>query len=100
MPRVTVALFATAFLFAGSARADEAEDKAAKLIESAGGQLLREPALPGKPILGVVLPPKFGPDELKALPSFKRLIALSLSGPNVTDAVLKDVAKLKTLRQL
>src|SRR5438309_2357344 len=80
-----------------AARADEAEDRAAKLIETAGGKVVREPALPGKPVIGVVLPPKFGADELKALASFKRLLALSAAGPGVTDAALKDVAARKTL---
>src|SRR5262245_25211657 len=94
------ALFAALFLFAGAVRADEAEDKAVKVIESAGGQIVREASLPGKPILGVVMPQKFGPNELKALASFKRLLALSLSGPGVNDAVLKEIAALKTLRQL
>src|SRR5687767_13019337 len=101
MPRAVFATtLAVLFLFAAPTRADEAEDKAAKVIEGAGGQVIREPSLPGKPIVGIVLPPKFGPDEVKALASFKKLFALALSGPGVTDEVMKDVGRLKTLIQL
>src|SRR5436190_21211196 len=97
MPRaLCFAVFAAAFLTAAPARADEAEDRAAKAIEGAGGQVIREPSIPGKPVVGVVLPQKFGPDELKALKGFKKLLALALSGPGVTDEVMKDVGRLKT----
>src|SRR5262245_28649769 len=85
---------------ASTARGDEAEDKAVKVIESAGGKAIRDPARSGKPVVAVVMPPKFGDPELKSLASFKNLLALTLAGPSVTDAAMKEVAELKTLVQL
>src|SRR5689334_18294118 len=89
-----------ALLASGSvARADKAEDEAAKLIEAAGGSVVRDPARPGKPVIGVSLPPKIGDAELKALASFKTLLAISANNP-FTDATVKEVAGLKALVQL
>ena len=78
-------------------KAQKAEDKAAKLINDAGGKAVHEPALPGKPVIGVLMPPKFGDAELKALASFKSLFALTMTGPDVTDAALKDIKNVGPL---
>ena len=100
MPHVVRLVLLTALMASGPvARADKAEDEAAKLIEAAGGSVVRNPGQPGKPVIGVVLPPKTGNAELKALATFKTLLAVSAHCP-FTDATATEVAERKTLVQL
>ncbi len=42
-------------LLASTARADEAEDKAVKLVEKLGGRVTRDEKAPGKPVVEVFL---------------------------------------------
>ncbi len=60
---------------------------------------MREPTRPGKPVVGVILPQKTTGAELKALASFKTLLAISAPGP-FSDATAKEIAARKTLLQL
>src|SRR6516225_677744 len=57
--------------------ADEAEDKAVATVAKLGGQVTRDEKADGKPV-----------------------VAVHLSGPDVTDAVLKELAPLKGLKKL
>ncbi|MFO0823174.1 MAG: hypothetical protein U0792_08645 [Gemmataceae bacterium] len=80
-------------------RADEAEEKAAKVIEATGGKIQRDRGKPGK-VIAVTLGPKAGEAEIKALVGLKNLLAISLSGGAVTDSAAKEIGTHTTLVQI
>jgi hypothetical protein len=83
------------------ARADEAEDHAVKAIEKLNGRITRDQKAKGKPIIGVYLSGTDVTDgELKELAGLKQLQNLKLYGTKVTDAGLKELAGLKRLKHL
>ena len=70
-----------------SARADDAEDKAVALVENLGGSVTRNYKLPGKPVVGVGLTGTQVTDaELEELAPIKNLTTLNLIDTKVTDA--------------
>src|ERR1700681_4626928 len=85
----------------GIVRADEAEDRAVRVIKGLGGSITRKDKTPGSPVVGVRL---WGPEireaELKELASLKQLQSLNVSFTNVTAAELKELAGLKQLQSL
>ncbi len=99
MKRQLLGFAVMAGLLATYARADEIEDKAAKVIESAGGKVQRDKGKPGK-VIAVTLSPKAGEAEVKAIAGLKNLLAISLSGPAVTDAAAKEIGARTTLIQM
>ena len=80
-------------------RADDAEDKAAAVVEKLGGGVTRDPKQPGKPVVEVRfanLGAKADPKELVGhLVQFQRLRVLDLRGIPLNDAGLREVAALK-----
>src|SRR5262245_39988413 len=96
MRRAIVAAVLAAVSMFGVAHADEAEDKAAKLIEGSGGAIQRELGKTGKVVVAT-LGAKAGNAEVKALADFKGLMALTAAGPVITDAAAKEIAGRKTL---
>lgn len=79
-------------------RADDAEDKAVKYVESLGGKVERDAQQPSKPVVRVVLSRSKMTDEgLKELAGLKKLAQLDLSNTAITDAGVKELAKMKTL---
>src|SRR4051812_13458435 len=84
-----------------SARADEAEDKAAALVEKLGGTVARDEKWPGKPVIRVELIfTKVADADLKELAPLQNLTSLNLSGTAVTGTGLKELAALKNLTTL
>src|SRR5262245_64969312 len=80
-------------------RADEAG--AVKAIEKLGGQVTRDDKQPGNPIVGVGLNYRKVTDaELKQLKELKSLRRLAIGYTEVTDAGLKELIGLKDLRSL
>jgi hypothetical protein len=78
---------------------DEAEDRAVAFIEKLGGQVERDPRLPGMPVVAVaVFGTKMTDAGLKALAPLKELRRLRLGLTEVTDAGLKELAALTQLR--
>src|SRR5580693_2037204 len=81
------------FLFSGNLRADEAENRAVKLVEKLGGMFERDDKVDGKPITFVDLHDTEVTDaELKELTGLKQLQRLVLRHTPVTDAGLKHLA--------
>jgi hypothetical protein len=82
-------------------RADEAENKAVKVIEKMGGTITRDKKAKDKPIVGVDLDNTIMTDAgLKHLVGLKQLRELYLRTTQVTDAGLKHLAGLKYLQTL
>src|ERR1700677_2023294 len=81
-------------------RGDDAEDRAVTFVEKSGGKVTRNEELPGKPIVRVDLYVKTTDADLKELAALKTLRALDLSETKVTDAGLKELAALENLREL
>src|SRR5438132_596267 len=80
---------------------DDAETKAVKLIEKAGGKVAREPKIKGNPVVGVDLSAKkVGDAELKDFAVLTQLQTLDLSFTPITDVGVKDLAKLGQLQSL
>jgi internalin A len=97
-------LFAfAAFLsrFVSSVRADEGEARAVAFVESLGGKVTRDERAPGKPVVSVNLSGTQITDAgLKELAPLTNLTRLFLSSPQVTDAGLKELAPLTNLTRL
>jgi len=82
-------------------KADEAVDKAVQAIEKLGGEVTRDESAPGKPVTLVNLTDKQVTDaDLKVLAPLKSLKTLILDNTKVTDAGLKQVAGLRSLQVL
>src|SRR5262245_7475549 len=93
------AICAPSFVPTG-ARADEAEDRAAKLVTGALGKVVRDENAPGKPVVEVRLYFMEGADAgLKELAALKDLKELGLNFSDTTDAGLKDLAALNQLQE-
>jgi len=99
MTRWLVVITVMAGSVATFARADEVEDKAAKVIEASGGKVQRDKGKPGK-VIAITLGPKAGEAEIKALADLKNLLAITLSGPAVTDVAAKEIGTHTTLVQV
>jgi hypothetical protein len=82
---------------AAPCRADEAEDKAVKLIEASGGTVTRDPTKSGKPVIVVSLGPKAGEAEVRAAAGCKSLLALTANGGAINDDTAKAIGARKTL---
>src|SRR5262249_10914831 len=94
----TMLVLALATCMTVSVRADEAEDKAVKNIEKMGGIITRDEKAKGKPIVTVGITRDNVTDALlKHLAGLKTLQTLDLSFTKVTDAGLKHLAGLKEL---
>jgi internalin A len=108
--RLPILVLAGSVFLALAARADEAEDKALKLVKDHGGTVTREETKLGKPVIAIRIgaPTSGGPfaerptlKGLKGLTAFKTLTALDLSGcRGLTDERMKEVAALTTLTDL
>ncbi len=80
---------------------DDAEAKAARFVEKAGGTVAREPKLKGNPVVGVNLSAKKVADaDLKEIAALAQLQTLDLSFTPITDAGLKDLLRLAQLQSL
>jgi hypothetical protein len=90
-------------LIAGSitpARADDAEDKAVTLVMKLGGKYTRNEKLPGRPVIKVDLEGiRVTEAGVKELAKLSSLTELTL-GRGVTDEGLKEIAKLPNLIKL
>jgi hypothetical protein len=83
-----------------TARADDAEDKAAAFVEKFGGEVERA-SVPGRPVIAVVLvDTKIMDEGLKELAAFQSLDALYLFNTQITDAGLKELVCHKKLKKL
>jgi internalin A len=83
------------------ARADDAEDKAVKIVEKLGGRVTRDDKQPGKPVVGVDFAfSRVGDADLKELTALKSLNTLLLYETAVTDEGLKALANLDNLIEL
>jgi hypothetical protein len=86
------------------ARADEAEDAAAKWAESVGGRVVRDAKAAGKPVVEVAFGPvnkKVTNDGLKELAGLKNLKTLTIFFcDQIGDAGMKHVKGLTTLESL
>jgi Leucine-rich repeat (LRR) protein len=80
--------------------ADEPEDTAAAALAKSGAAVIRDHDRPGKPVIGVRLPPAATDAELKKLAPLKNLTTLDLEGTQVTETGLKELAPLKSLTTL
>jgi internalin A len=99
----SVGLLSVAFalLLTERASADEDDAKAEKAIKALGGRVERNSDAPGKPIVRVYLTGKQVTDVgLKELAGLKNLQTLDLRHTKVTDAGLKEIAGLKSLQFL
>ena len=86
---------------APSAGADDAEDKAVKFVEGLKGKVTRDDTQPGKPVVKVELTGTEVTDAgVKELAALKNLTNLNLSFTKVTDAGVKELAALKNLTTL
>jgi internalin A len=109
-----------------SARPDDAEDKAAALVERLGGKFSRDEKAPGKPVvkvdlhytlvsgadlralaalkglthLDLSLNKGLGDAHLKELPALTNLTELNLEATSITDVGLKELAPLAKLASL
>jgi Leucine-rich repeat (LRR) protein len=82
-------------------KADEAEDKAVKLIEKLKGKYERDKDAGGRPIIFIELGyTKVTDPDIEELTSLKKLTQLDICGTKLTEAGLKEVAKLQQLRWL
>lgn len=100
MFRIATALL-VACLASNGARADEAEDKAVKVVKDAGGTVTRDMKRPGQPVVEVKLAhQKLTPATLKSLAAFPRLTDLNLGESSVTVAGMKELAAVKTLTDI
>jgi hypothetical protein len=88
-------------LRAGSAGADEAEDRAIAAIEKLGGKVTRDPKKAGSPVIAVDLRSRKVTDkDLESLQGLKAVESLVLSNNRITDAGLAHLKGLRTLRSL
>jgi internalin A len=92
------ALAVSGLCLGSSARADDAEDKAATLVEKLGGKVTRDEKAPGKPVVTVRFNDPFGKTkvtdvDLKELAALKNLTTLNMSGPLGTDAGRQELQK-------
>ena len=88
-------------VLAGRLLLGEDDTKAEKTIEALGGEVARNPSVPGKPIISVYLRNTQVTDaRLKELAGLQSLQTLYLDGTNVTDTGLKELAGLKSLQHL
>jgi hypothetical protein len=77
------------------------EDRAVRAIERLGGNVLRDPATEGHPIVGVELGNTPVHDaDLVVLRQFPDLRELHLIGTEVTDAGMKELGQLRGLQTL
>ncbi len=77
--------------------------QAVQYIESLGGSVTRDEKAKGNPVIGVDLElgdEIIGVQHLNRLAAIRSLRTLNLSGPNMTDARLKELAELKALQTL
>lgn len=82
----------------GTARADDAEEKAVRLVQHLGGKVTRDPKRPGEPVVAVSLWGIQKADgQLKGLGALNDLASLDLSCSDVTAAGLKELTALKGL---
>ena len=88
--------------FGSSARADEAEDKAAAFVKRQGGSVERDEKAPGKPVIGVNPNCATLTDAgLKELVEFKQLTTIRMwRAKKVTAAGLKEFASINNLNTL
>src|SRR5690349_17581993 len=84
------------------ARSDEGAGKVLALVEQHGGNVIRDPTRPGKPVVKVDLAgkDKVTDDVAKQLVILNTLTELDLGGTSVTDAGLKELSKLTNLTDL
>jgi internalin A len=86
-------------VLAVAGRADEAA--AVKAVEKLGGRVIVDTKRPGKPVVGVDLDrTKVTDAALKELKELKSLRKLDLTNTKVTDAALKELKELKSLEVL
>jgi hypothetical protein len=92
-----------AILVGGLARADDADEKAAKWVEGVGGKVIRDTKQPGNPIVEVNLAAnkKVTNDGLKELAGLKGVKRLSLFfNEKITDDGVAHLKGLTTLEEL
>ena len=89
---VAFALALSGLCLCASSRADDAEDKAVAFVEKLGGEVTRDKKAPGKPVIAVTLSGTEVTDAgLKELAALKNLTTLHLGHTQVTDAGLKEL---------
>jgi Leucine-rich repeat (LRR) protein len=76
------------------------EDRAAAALAKLGAVVIRDYDRPGKPVVGVRLPPSATDEQLKELAPLKNLTTLDLEGTQVTEMGLKELAPLTNLTTL
>ena len=82
-------------------RADDAEDKAAALVERLGGTVTRDETRPGKPVVAVDLyARRVTGTDLRALAPLQNLARLDLTYTGITSAELKELAPFQQLTTL
>src|SRR5262245_63413531 len=81
-----------------AARADEAEERAEKVIKDLGGAVIRDDKQPGKPVVTVYVNSPINRSAMKHISAFKELRSLSVGG--VTDDSIEEINSLKNLKSL
>src|SRR5690242_18571047 len=100
MSRV-IATLALAGLVLGPVRADDADDRAEKVVKKYRGLPSRDDKLPGKPIVGInLMAAKVTDEDMKGFAGLKSITTLHLESTKITDAGLKEIAGLKSLTTL
>jgi internalin A len=98
---VCITLGLIGLCLSSSARADDAEDKAAMFVFDLGGLAFRDNMAPDKPFTYVRLPgARVSDAALKELAPLKSLTKLDLDDTQVTDVGLKELAPFKNLSRL
>src|SRR6516162_7068094 len=83
------------------ARADDAEDKAAALVEKLGGRVQRDDKAADNPVIVVLLDDRDVTDAtLKELKALRNLQTLRIAATKVTDAVIMELKEFKNLQVL
>jgi Leucine-rich repeat (LRR) protein len=96
-----VAVLALLVLACKGLRADETEDKAVRAIAKLGGSVSRDEKTKAKPVIAVnLIGTKVTDAGLKDLAALKSLRRLYLGDTPVTNAGLKELAALKSLQSL
>lgn len=99
MSRVSLAFLL--FAFAGGCAKPTPEEKAIALVQKLGGEVNRDPKLPGQPVVGVYLrETKVTDADLKELAPLTQLVSLNLSKTQISDAGLKELAGFQNLESL
>jgi internalin A len=91
--------FLLALLFTGCGSPAEEDTQAVDGVVALGGKILRDDNMPGKPVISVEFT-KVTDAGLKEVAGLKSLKTLNLAGTQVTDVGLKELAGLQRLATL